>query len=143
MGKYERKISTILKEGASVGVYVIATALNVGSSGISSRMASYFQKVICLHLQEKYDYMQNLHYNGEIIIPKGNMPGRGVVIIDDTMLEFQTALCFGEINDARRIEKIKESLIEKDGVLMTGKDIDNLVSDIEEEMKEIIALKEE
>lgn len=143
LGKYERKISTILKEGASVGVYVIATALNVGSSGISSRMASYFQKVICLHLQEKYDYMQNLHYNSEIIIPKGNMPGRGVAIIDDTMLEFQTALCFGEINDARRIEKIKESLIEKDGVLMTGKDIDNLVSDIEEEMKGIMALKED
>ena len=143
LGKYERKVATILKEGSSVGVYVIATALNVGSSGISSRMASYFKKVICLHLQEKYDYIQNLHYNSEIIIPKGNTPGRGVAIINNEILEFQTALCFGEINDARRIEKIKESLIEKDGVLVTGKDIDNLVCDIEEEIKEIIALKDE
>ena len=66
-----------------------------------------------------------------------------MAIINNEILEFQTALCFGEINDARRIEKIKESLIEKDGVLVTGKDIDNLVCDIEEEIKEIIALKDE
>ena len=55
LGKYERKITSILKEGASVGVYVLATSINVGGAGLPTRLASYFQSVVCMHLQEKYD----------------------------------------------------------------------------------------
>ena len=154
LGKYERKITTILKEGASVGVYLIATAINVGGAGISTRIASYFQSVICMHLQEKYEYMQNLRYSGDIVVPKGNTPGRGIAVINDNVLEFQTALCFGEINDARRMEKIKEIFIEKDGVvvedididsidevIVEDIDIDSIIDEIQEEIKGMDAEK--
>lgn len=112
LGAYERKILSILKEGPSVGVYIIATALNLGGNGLVSRVASGFQNAICMSLQDKLDYQHNLHYQGEIVIPKKNTPGRGITVIEDKVYEFQTELCFGEINDTRRFEKIQEAIIE-------------------------------
>ena len=137
LGKYERKITSILKEGASVGVYVLATYINVGGAGLPTRLASYFQSVVSMHLQEKYDYIQNLRYSGELVIPKANTPGRGVTIINGNALEFQTALCFGEINDARRLEKIKERFIEKDNVVIEELDIDSIVDEMQEQINDI------
>lgn len=112
LGAYERKILSILKEGAAVGVYIMASAMNMGGNGLVSRIASCFKASICMSLQDKFDYNQNLHYQGEIVIPKKNTPGRGITVIGDKVYEFQTELCFGEINDNRRLEKIQESIIE-------------------------------
>ncbi|MBE5935566.1 MAG: FHA domain-containing protein [Lachnospiraceae bacterium] len=108
--RYESKIMDILKDGMSVGVYVLASASGLGASAVTSRLASVFKTSICMQLRDKYEYMQCLHYVGEMVMPKANIPGRGVALINNKVLEFQVALPYGEANDAKRSEIIKDHI---------------------------------
>jgi S-DNA-T family DNA segregation ATPase FtsK/SpoIIIE len=86
--KSEERILTIAKEGASLGIYMVASCGGVGE--IKGRLKGYFLFNIGLGLGDKFDYSQTLGERCEIAAEK-NIPGRGM-IKTPAPAEFQVAM---------------------------------------------------
>jgi S-DNA-T family DNA segregation ATPase FtsK/SpoIIIE len=86
--KLDDALLTLAKEGASLGVYIIATC--GGMNEIKGRLKNYFTFNIGLGLADKFEYSQTLGERCEIAAEK-NIPGRGMIKCP-APVEFQTAI---------------------------------------------------
>ncbi len=104
---YEDVILQLSKDGVNYGIFLIITAGGFGALEIPIRIGDNLRTVICLEMNDKYQYAEALRMAHIETLPEVNIKGRGLVKIGEETLEFQTALaCEGE-DDFRRMEKIQ------------------------------------
>lgn len=86
--KLSEGIMNIYRDASKYGIVFILTVIS--TNGIRSRMLQYFNNRICLQLPEEQEYRNILN------APRGLYPaklfGRGLIDMNDTAYEFQTAI---------------------------------------------------
>ena len=80
-------ISTMSREGEKYGIFFVISA--TGSGSVRGKTAQNFSKQICLQFNEKTEYSSILGSTKGLI--PSNIEGRGLVKINNSIYEFQTA----------------------------------------------------
>jgi len=101
-------LNTIFRDGPKYGIEYIITG---GPSCIRSRVLEFFQNRICLQLADKE------HYRSLLGAPRGLVPspslGRGLIPINKSILEFQTAFISDKNKVNETIKKVSDILNNK------------------------------
>ena len=63
--------------------------------------------MLCLEMNDKFQYADAMHTVHIDTMPEANVKGRGIAKVGEDILEFQTALAVEASDDFQRIEKIK------------------------------------
>ena len=105
---YNQIVQRILKEGMSLGIFVMASATGTGNGEIPNSIAQNFRTPICLELNNSYDYSNYMRAARVRLCPESGVKGRGVGRVGDRILEFQTALMLGAANENEMNEKAKD-----------------------------------
>lgn len=103
--KFSEQVMNIYRDAGKYGIVFVVTVIS--TNGIRSRLLQYFNNKICLQLPNDLDY------RGLIKAPKGLFPakifGRGLIEMDDTAYEFQTAMLL----DKNEITNFVRNMAEK------------------------------
>ena len=100
--KYSDIILRLSREGVSYGIYFLVSAAGFGMSAIPNRIADNIRTVMTLEQQDKFKYMDVMHVSHLELLPETNVKGRGLAIVDERILEFQTALAIKAEDDFSR-----------------------------------------
>lgn len=111
-GKYDDKLTQLMKEGISYGVQFIVTATGFASAEVNTKMADSFKTTFTLQLNDKYAYCDALRTMQIDVLPENNTKGRGLARVGAKVLEYQTALAFAAADDYCRLEAIAEACTE-------------------------------
>ncbi|MBO5372065.1 MAG: type VII secretion protein EssC, partial [Lachnospiraceae bacterium] len=104
---YEEMMIRLSKEGVSHGIFLVVSGGGIGMNDITSRVCENITESICLQLQDRYAYIDLLHSNQIDVLPESGVKGRGLVCVEDRILEFHAALAVDADNDYSRIESIR------------------------------------
>ncbi|MBQ9436738.1 MAG: FHA domain-containing protein [Lachnospiraceae bacterium] len=96
------------KEGVSYGIFLFVTAAGFGSNELSTRMADNFRTTISLEMNDITMYGEVLRKMKLEVFPESEVKGRGIAIIGESVLEFQTALSVRAEGDYERAELLKK-----------------------------------
>lgn len=106
--RYDDLFTQLSKDGAGYGIFMALTASGFGTLDIPARMGDDFRTVIALEMGDRFRYAE-VHKAARVdVIPEENVRGRGLAKVNETLLEFQTALAMRAENDFKRSEAIKE-----------------------------------
>ena len=103
---YDEILIRLSKEGVNNGIYLIFSGNGFGMNDIPNRVGDNIGNILCLNLADKYAYADMLHTNQFDVMPEAEK-GRGLALVEDRVLEYQTALAVEAENDYERMEKIK------------------------------------
>lgn len=103
---YEEMILQLSKDGVSYGIFLVITAGGFGALEIPTRIGDNLRTVICLEMNDKFQYAEAMHATHVETLPEVNVKGRGLAKIGEQFLEFQTALSMEAEDDFDRMEKI-------------------------------------
>ena len=106
-GKYEQFFNRLAREGVGYGIFLLISAQGFGINEIPNRLADNIGKVITISLNDKFKYMDVLRCSSVPLLPEPGVKGRGLVSVDDRLLEFQTAIAFKADDDYKRLELMK------------------------------------
>lgn len=106
--QYEDNLTSLLREGVSVGICIVMTSLQ--TSGIGYKYMSNFPNRICLFYNQSDEY--GTLFDRCHLQPK-NVPGRGLVQIDKAVYEYQTYLAFEGEKEIDRVRAIQSFIEEK------------------------------
>lgn len=106
--RYDDKLLRLFKEGVGYGIYLAVTAAGFSTAEVSNKMGDNIKTVVCLQMNDKFAYADALRCNHIDILPESNIHGRGLAVVGDSILEFQTALALEADDDFKRIERIRE-----------------------------------
>ena len=106
--RYDDRLLRILKEGVGYGIYLAISAAGFSTAEISSKMGDNIKTVICLQMNDKFAYADALRNNHIEVLPENNIKGRGLAVVGDSILEFQTALALEAEDDFKRTDGIRE-----------------------------------
>ncbi len=106
--RYQRNIQELIKEGASLGVYLILTANSIGSSELPLSLAEQIRGNVSLAMNDRYQYQEILKTGKTDIVPDERYRGRGLLGVFGRVLEFQTAVAVGAEDDYQRMELIRK-----------------------------------
>ncbi|MCR5421855.1 MAG: type VII secretion protein EssC [Lachnospiraceae bacterium] len=112
--RYDNELQKLVKSGESYGIYVVITGASIGSADIPVRLFENCRTGISLLLNDKYQYSECMRQIRLPILPDEGIRGRGLVRLEDDVLEFQTVLCC-DGNDNERYKKIQENIRERNG----------------------------
>lgn len=104
--KYDDVLLRLSREGVGYGIFLVISAAGFGINEIPSRIGDNMRTVISLEQQDKFKYMEIIRRTHLQLTPETNVKGRGLALIDDRPLEFQTALCLEAEDDFSRGQKI-------------------------------------
>lgn len=104
---YSDDIQKIAHDGTAYGVYMVVTANGFGNSGIPGRLEDNISATVALQQNEKYMYSSILR-TGRIEIEPENLKGRGLIKVDNEVMEFQTAIATYKADDMERIETLRD-----------------------------------
>lgn len=105
---YEETMIRLSKEGVSHGIFLVVSGNGIGMNDITSRVCENITYSICLQLQDKFEYIDMLHNNQIDVMPENGIKGRGLVVVEDRILEYHTALAVEADNDYSRMEMIRK-----------------------------------
>ncbi|MBQ9136711.1 MAG: type VII secretion protein EssC [Lachnospiraceae bacterium] len=114
--KYDDRILRLAKEGVGYGIYLAVTAAGFSSAEITSKMGDNIKTVVCLQMNDKFGYADALRNNHIEALPESNIKGRGLAIVGESVLEFQTALALEADDDFKRIEEIQNVCVQMSSV---------------------------
>lgn len=98
------RFETVIREGASLGMYVVMTANRI--SEITERVRSNFPNAVSYLMADTSDYYYAV---GRVVKPPSSLPeGRGYVKGKVPPLSFQTALPLEAVNDSARSKLLLE-----------------------------------
>lgn len=117
---YADKMLRIAREGVGYGIYLILSSAGIGTSEIPGRIADNIRTNICLEMGDKFKYMDVMHVTNISVLPEADIKGRGLVNVNGSILEFQTALAFEAEDDYKRAQMITK-LSEEMSDAWTGK----------------------
>ena len=90
---YDVQLSRMTRECESYGVYFLITAGGRGVSQLPRNISVFFRTSICMEMNDPADYSDILNITRIAILPEKGIPGHGLVRIDDSVLEYQAAIC--------------------------------------------------
>lgn len=105
--KYQPLLVKLLKEGLANGIYLIITAAGTGNGELANSMFGNFRTVITLEMNNQYDYGTYMRASHLHLHPEVGIKGRGLAMVGDRVLEYQTALPFDAENDAAIGDRIR------------------------------------
>ncbi len=108
---YDDNLLSLVREGASVGLCIVMTSLQ--TSGIGYKYMSNFPNRICLYCNQSDEY--GTLFDRCRMQPK-NTPGRGLVLMDKVVYEYQTYLAFKGEKEIDRVKAIQSFIEEKNQV---------------------------
>ena len=106
--RFESNIMELLRDAESYGIYMVISCGSYGGMELQSKLADKIRQGICLELGDKYKYAEVMHTAHFDVLPEANTKGRGLAAVDESILEFQTALAVRAENDYKRAEAIRE-----------------------------------
>jgi S-DNA-T family DNA segregation ATPase FtsK/SpoIIIE len=106
---YEGILTTFSREGGNYGIYMVITASNANS--VKFRITQSIKLMVALQLNDKYDYVSIVGQTGGL--EPEQVKGRGLFRIE-TPLEFQTALACKSVNEAERVQKLRDLFMKMD-----------------------------
>lgn len=106
---YLDRFYRIMRDGNSLGIYVLITAGSFGIRGIPGFYREAIKESVALALPDKMHYEDALRRTGTFILPS-KKKGRGLVAVGKSTLELQIALPIKEQEDYKRTQKLKEVL---------------------------------
>ncbi|MBR2729513.1 MAG: type VII secretion protein EssC, partial [Lachnospiraceae bacterium] len=104
--KYDDVLLRLSREGVGYGIFLVVSAAGFGINDIPSRIGDNLRTIVSLEQPDKFKYMEIIRRTHLQIIPETNVKGRGLALVDDRPLEFQTALCMEAEDDFSRGQKI-------------------------------------
>ncbi len=104
--KFDDVLLRLSREGVGYGIFLVISAAGFGINDIPSRIGDNLRMVLSLEQADKFKYMEIIRRTHLQLIPETNVKGRGLAVIDDRPLEFQTALCMEAEDDFSRGQKI-------------------------------------
>lgn len=107
-GVYEEELIQISRNGTGYGIYLVMTSAGFGMTEIPNRIADNVRTTLTLEMSDKYQYADILHTLRIQTYPENGVKGRGLLVRDGEVLEYQTALCLDAEDDYTRSEKIAE-----------------------------------
>ena len=105
-GIYEETLLRLAKEGMHYGIYLVVSGYGFHMNDLPLRLEETMGQVLCLNLPDKYAYGNLLHQPFDLM-PERGIKGRGLALVGQQVLEFQTALCVDAKHDYERLEKIQ------------------------------------
>ena len=105
---YADNILRLTREGVAYGIFVVMSSAGFGITEIPNRVADNIKNIICLEMGDKFKYMDVLHTTGLNVLPESEVKGRGLVNVQGTILEFQTALAYQADDDYKRGQMIEK-----------------------------------
>lgn len=104
---YDDTILQLSKDGVSYGIFLIISGGGFSAMEIPTRLGENLRTVICLEMNDKFQYADAMHTLRIETLPEVNVKGRGLAKVGDDILEFQTALVFEAADDFKRLEEIE------------------------------------
>lgn len=104
---YEADMIKLAHDGMAYGIFLAITANNMGSNGLPNRLADSIPTTLALVMNDRYQYSEVLRTGRIDITPDEQLKGRGLVKVEDSILEFQTALVENETDEMERMLKIR------------------------------------
>lgn len=105
--RYEDMLIHIAHDGVGYGIFLAITAGGFGTAEIQARIGDNIKSVVCLQMNDKFQYTDAMRMTHLETMPEANIKGRGLTAAGERVLEFQTALALEAADDYERIEKIK------------------------------------
>ena len=107
--KYLDLLISLSRDAASYGIYFLISAMGVGGSEIPTKMDANIRGKISLDLgADKYKYGEVFGVFRTDVLPEIGIKGRGLAMIDGTMLEYQAAMSLEAEDDYSRTTRLKE-----------------------------------
>ena len=107
-GDFTPDITKLIKEGATYGINVIMSI--VGTSGVYT-IAPFIRKSYALRLNDVSEYSNII---ATVRTDVSGFPvGRGFLNVDNAALQFQTAIIYAELGDAKRYSETTKWISEK------------------------------
>lgn len=101
-GVFDKDIEQILKNGESLGIYIIASANSISSQELPRRFMELFKVCLPLQLKDKYEYKEALLAQADEVVMPDSICGRGLVKLNTEVLEFQAFKTVDAENDFER-----------------------------------------
>ena len=104
---YEQELLTVSREGNNYGIFMVITSGGFGTNEIPNRIADNLRNVICLELGDKFKYsdvLRTIHFD---TLPEAGVKGRGIVPVQGSILEYQTALSIRAADDYGRAAEMQ------------------------------------
>lgn len=111
--EYDTKISRIARDGVGYGIYLAVSAAGIGTNELPMRLFDSIHSVYCLEMGDKYKYMETLRMPSIPVLPEHGVQGRGILKVNDRILEFQTARSFLSDDEyllAEELEKMSSDM---------------------------------
>lgn len=105
---YQPLVERLAGEGINYGIYLIITALNVGTGEIPGRLYEKIKTVFSLEMSDRFQYGDILRRYRLPLWPEENIKGRGLCRVEERILEFQVPLPEGETDDYLRISRVEK-----------------------------------
>ena len=106
---YEENLIKISRDGVGYGIFLIITSAGFGMAEIQSRIGNNIRNAVCLEMGDKFKYADILKTLRIDVLPESNVKGRGLAIVNGSILEFQTALALEADDDFQRIKYLQDS----------------------------------
>lgn len=106
--KYQPLLERLAGEGINYGIYLMITALNVGTGEIPGKLFEKIKTTFSMEMSDRFQYGDVLRRYQLSLWPKENVKGRGLCRIEERILEFQVPLAAGEEDDYLRIRRVEE-----------------------------------
>ncbi len=103
---FDEELARLAREGAGYGIYMFVTGMGFGMSQIPGRIGDNLRTTLSLELSDMYQYADALRTATPSVLPESGVQGRGLVEVDGTVLEFQTAISLPADDDYQRVEKL-------------------------------------
>lgn len=103
---YEDILLTLSRDGAGYGIFLVMSSAGFGMTEIPSKVGDNIRTVICLEMGDKFKYADALRIMHFDVLPEADVRGRGLALVNGSVLEFQTALSIEAEDDYQRSERI-------------------------------------
>ena len=104
---YDDTIMQLSKDGVSFGIFLIISGGGFSAMEIPTRLGENLRSVLCLEMNDKFQYADAMHTLRIETLPEVGIKGRGLAKVGDEILEFQTALAFEAADDFKRLDEIE------------------------------------
>ena len=109
--RFESNIMELLRDAEGYGIYMVISCGGFGGIELQSKLADKMRQGLCLEMGDKFKYAEVLRMSRFDVLPEANTKGRGLAMVDDNVLEYQTAPVNAE-NDYKRAEGIEAACVE-------------------------------
>lgn len=106
-GRFESQLLELSRTAEGYGIYLVISCGGFGNGELQTKIAGNMRQAICLELGDKYQYAEVFHSTHFDVLPEENVKGRGLAIIDGSILEYQAAAACMAESDYQRGERIR------------------------------------